>query len=302
MKKVTWLVFDCNNLAWRAFHTTGQLSHKEQPTGVLYGVLREIRHCMAKWETSDCVFCFDHPTNFRVDHNPWYKASRKHRKFTDEEVEARRGCHDQMDLLRTSVVERVGLGNVLYKRGFEADDLIASVCGHLRNHQRAVVVSGDHDLYQCLSPKVVQYHPAQGKVVTQEDFIGEFGIPPEKWALVKAISGCKSDDIPGIGGNVGEKTACLYLAGKHDCFPKPKLLHIDASLEFIQKNLTVTRLPYPGTPVPDLDEGLEPIPGEWDVLMSEFGFGSMNSEVYAKVRKGSPVNRVDKIGSRPKRK
>ena len=96
---------------------------------------------------------------------------------------------------------------------------------------------------------------------------------------MKAIAGCKSDDIPSIGGQVGEKTACAYLAGLTENIPKAKLERIKQSGKIIRRNLTVTTIPYPGTPVVDLTPGLKVDVSEWDVVMHKYGFASMEGEI-----------------------
>lgn len=302
-RKVTWLVFDVNNLAWRAFHTTGHLKTEGgTDTGVLYGVLREVRNSIRKWDTTDCVFCFDYGKSKRAQDFPFYKASRRLRKLTDEEEFARRGCEEQIDLLRTTVFERVGLGNVLYKSGYEADDMIAAVCKSLKPEHRAVVVSGDQDLYQCISKKCVVYHPAQQKTVTQESFTEEYGIGPDRWAAVKAIAGCKSDDIPGVGNLVGEKTACVYLAGKSESLPKPKVAHINASKEVIERNMKLVALPYEGTPTPELDPDLRINIREWDTLMATYGFATMTEDSLSRAKETRPGKKHPGLTAKPPRR
>jgi len=274
--KRTWLVFDVNNLAWRAQYTTGHLSHEDKPTGVIYGFLRELRMSMQRWATSDCVFCFDHGKSLRSQKYPWYKESRRTKKRTEEEELAREGCLEQIDLIRNSLVDRIGLGNVVYKSGYEADDLIASVVYGLPNHHRAVIVSGDQDLYQCIGKRCVVYHPAQKKIMDWKKFCEEYQIDPSLWSHVKAIAGCKSDNIPGIGGQVGEKTACVYLAKKIDILSKVKHQRIVDAKSVIDRNLQLTLLPWPGTPRPKLEEGLGVDAQAWDGVMQEFQFVTMS--------------------------
>ena len=55
----TWCVIDVSYLAHRAFHTTGSLSYEGNPTGVLFGVLRDIEKQLDLHGASLAVFAFD---------------------------------------------------------------------------------------------------------------------------------------------------------------------------------------------------------------------------------------------------
>lgn len=275
--KRKWLIFDMSNLAWRAHYSTGQMSFNDNPTGVLYGVLREVRTCMAKFRTDDCVFCFDSGKSYRSEYYPWYKESRQKRKVTENEEQQLLNCRTQIDQLKDTHLHQIGFDNVLLKRGYEADDIIASVCFNLGRGESAVIVTGDEDLYQCLQHKRVNvYHPAKREEVTAEGFQIQYGIRPELWPKVKAIAGCKSDDVPGVGGFVGEKTACQYLAGKEVSEKKAQRIRQEAKR--VEENLKVVTLPYPGTPVFDLIPDCKIDRRAWENLMDELGFTTLKDQ------------------------
>ena len=77
----------------------------------------------------------------------------------------------------------------------------------------ADIVTSDADLYQCLSPTCQIWNPRKRRTMTESRFRDEYGIPPRKWKYVKALAGCLSDGVPGLGG-IGEPTALAVVSGR----------------------------------------------------------------------------------------
>ena len=273
----TWLIIDVSGLAYRAFHTLGDLSYGGQSTAVLFGIFRDIVNLQDLYATGHIVFCFDGGHDVRTGIYPDYKASRKtKRKEMDEaEREARRGLRRQLYLLRTKHLPAAGFRNVFWQEGYEADDLVASVCCYsiefLRGDE-AVIVSSDQDMLQLLSNKVVIYSPHQKRPVTKDSFIKQWGIDPTLWADVKAIAGCDGDDVPGVNG-VGEKTAAKFIVGNLKANTKA-YAKIVAANKLYKRNLRLVRLPAEGTAKFELSEDLV-TRRKWDRVMRSLGMHSL---------------------------
>jgi 5'-3' exonuclease len=118
----------------------------------------------------------------------------------------------------------------------------------------------------------MMYNPGKKKAVTLQSFSKETGLEPWEWAKVKAIGGCKTDEVPGIPG-VGEKTAIKYILGKL----KPDSAAykaIKANKEIITRNRKLVELPFEGTQVFELrtdtisDEG-------WKEVCDALGMSSI---------------------------
>lgn len=285
----TWLLFDCNNLCYRAFFAMGQLSHWDVATGVIFGFMRDILRFQELYATKDILFCFDSRHSIRKEMYPKYKSSREAlRAEMDENAkEAFDGLRKQIKLLRTDYLPRLGYSNIFHARGYEADDCIASVVKDLPKQERIVIVSSDKDLYQLLSPNVSIRSPQTGKTINLVTFGNEFGIKPKKWPLAKAMAGCNTDDITGIDG-IGEKTACKYILG--NVKPGTKTYDkIKAGKATIQTNLPLVRLPLAGCPSFDLDKDCV-TPKRWKTIAKELGMdsiadGDTNSHSWGKKKK-----------------
>jgi len=274
MKTRPWLIVDVSNLAYRNFHAIGRLSYGGQATEVIYGVLRDVVGLCDLHQTNRVVFCFDGGYDKRTDIYYGYKANRRQAvsERSDEDKAARREMRRQVYLLRARYLPQIGFGNVLFQEGYEADDLIASVCLHSLDGDSAIIVSSDSDLYQLLSPGVFIWNPSSRKAINKEWFTETYRVAPVQWADVKALAGCRSDNIPGIWG-VGDITAARYLAGNLKTAHKAHR-DIAENNDLWERNLRLTRLPFPGTDRFDLVVD-EIKTHSWDGFVNSLGMRSL---------------------------
>lgn len=209
--KQTVLIFDVNFLAHRSYHVFGQLQYRGEPTGVTFGVLRDIRSLSEQFNASNVVLCFDYGKNSkRAEIYPGYKKKRNEEKQKPENKEKYKGIRKEVNNLRTKIFPELGFKNIFYADGYEADDCIALACW---NDHSKIIVSADKDLYQLLSPYVSIWPCNEKKpMMTDKLFRKEFELEPAEWVHVKAIAGCSTDEIPGLEG-VGETKAVSFLRG-----------------------------------------------------------------------------------------
>ncbi|MEM7694747.1 MAG: DNA polymerase I [Pseudomonadota bacterium] len=130
----------------------------------------------------------------------------------------------QFPLMR-SAVEAFGLIPV-EKKGFEADDLIATYAREAAgNGADVVIVSADKDLMQLVGPHVSMYDPASGegrragsgkqgvraeRRIGVDEVVEYFGVTPDKVIDVQALVGDSTDNVPGVPG-IGKKTAAQLI-------------------------------------------------------------------------------------------
>lgn len=244
--KPLWLFLDSPYLCWRAFYTTGHLSYKDVPTGIVFGYLRTILDLQDCFTTIRLVHCFDKGKSKRIELYPGYKGSRKTKKkdLPKDQIMALRSVKNQIIRLRKEYLPEIGAKNICSQMGYEADDVIASLCQSLPEEHEAIIVSADQDLFQLLSNNVCMYNPREKKITTRELFIKEWGIKPDQWVMVKALAGCGSDEIKGIKG-VGEKIAAKYLTKelKESSKIYSKILE---EFSITETNLPLVKLPFPG--------------------------------------------------------
>ena len=269
-----WLLIDVSNMAHRALYTTGELSHEGDPTGVLYGIFRDVVDFSELFATDRIAFCFDGGYDGRLAIFPEYKAARqiKRREMDEFEREARRRLRSQIYRLRNGLLADAGFCNVFWQEGYEADDVMAWLCKEYQDNE-FVIVCTDQDLWQCLDgERVTQWNPITKRPITQQSFEGQFGIAPSMWSHVKAIAGCDGDGVPGIRG-IGEKTAAKYLNGSLKMTSKA-FQSIRLEPDMVERNLKLVQLPFPGCGPFQLVDGGADV-RMWDRVMGSLGMKSL---------------------------
>lgn len=268
----TWLVLDCFFLGWRAYHSKHWMQFGSIRTGVIYGLLQDIIQLQDSFDTNRLVFTFDVGRRKRNEVLPTYKEHR-HKDLTPEEEANLEDFRKQMVLLRKSYLPRIGYQNILFAPGFEADDIIASVCRNLPEEDEAVIISADNDLLQLLAPNVLIHNPNTHKTVTLQSFKKAHGIEPKLWSKVKAIAGCKGDGVPGVRG-VGEKTALKFILGQLKPDSKAQRDIVEQWQSVVLRNKALVKLPFEGTPTFELREDKLSAKG-WAEVAKELGLASL---------------------------
>ena len=275
-----WLILDCNFLCHRVKHSMGQLSYGGKPTEIIYGFLKYLPALQDLFNISDMVFCWDSRTSKREEIFPEYKQTRRDRykDLTEEEVKFEKRFRYQMKKLRTEYLKTIGFKNVFWQRGYESDDIIASVCNNLSKWDEAIIVSSDQDLYQLISPKVSFYNVNTNRMLTFQNFKYVYNILPTRWGLVKALAGCSTDGVPGIKG-VGERTAIKYLLGKLKQTTKARqAISSPKGITIFNRNKKLVILPYPGVDIFRL-KGDKITEEGWKEVTESLGMNSIRDRI-----------------------
>lgn len=197
MKKTVYLI-DGTALCYRSFFALNLSNSKGIPTGAIYGVYQALRKILAKYSPSYIGICFDVARKtFRNEKFKEYKIQRP--PLPDDLGSQIPRVKEMASLLGIKIIE---------KKGFEADDVIASLArGALADKANVVIVSSDKDLCQLIeedSAAIYNYH--KDKLIKRDDFIKEYGFRPAQIIDYLALAGDASDNIPGVKG-VGKVTA-----------------------------------------------------------------------------------------------
>ena len=109
------------------------------------------------------------------------------------------------------VVEALAIPG-LRQSGYEADDLIGTLA---RKAEQAgcdvVIVTGDKDMFQLLTPHIRIYDPVKDKWFGEAECHERFGVEPARVVEIMGLMGDATDNIPGVKG-IGEKTAMKLIA------------------------------------------------------------------------------------------
>lgn len=211
-------LMDGTAFVYRSFYANRHLRRSDGfPTNALVLITRLLLRILREENPQFFLFALDGKgKNFRHDLYEKYKANRE---AMPEDLAA------QLEPIKRMVG---ALGLCLEISGnCEADDCIASMAARFSTERPVVIISGDKDLKQCLSPSVFMWDPAakEDKLLTMADFEAETGVPPARWPDVQALIGDSVDNIPGVPG-IGPKTAleifriCPSLEAIRDDFSK----------------------------------------------------------------------------------
>jgi len=275
----TYLILDVKYLCYRTRYAMGNdLSYMGTPTTIIYGFLKDLIGLQDKFRTRNLLFCFDSKTSRRKKLYPEYKSNRHNKEFTDEEFEFEMAFQYQVVQLRKKYLPEIGYHNIFQVKGLEADDIMASLALNFREptcKDKAILITADQDLYQCISPHVTFYSPNDRKELTLQGFTQKYGIHACQWAWLKSIAGCSTDGVKGVRG-VGEKTAIKYITGQLGIKTKAHCyITNDEGKEIIKRNKALVKLPFKGTPEFKIEKDELSIKG-WERVCKQLGFKSFN--------------------------
>jgi len=195
---------DASPYIFRAFHSL-PLSITDaagRPANAVYGFADFLLRLIREEEVTHLGVAFDADLmkSFRNEIYPAYKA---HRDEPPAELVA------QLEACRAAAVA-IGAATFIDPR-YEADDLIATLVRTLvRARHGAVIVSGDKDLLQLVTPDVALLDFARDERYGPAEVVEKFGVRPDQIADLLALAGDAVDNIPGVKG-VGRKTAARLL-------------------------------------------------------------------------------------------
>jgi len=213
---IKYLIVDGHNFAFRAGLVSGfSLSTSEGvDTTVLFAMLNMIRHQVDKYKPGEVCVCWDwEGSKIKEAIYPEYKEARKvirEKKdyFIDKSLFIDIG--KQIRELQV-VLPHFGIKQVKV-RGVEADDVIGLLCEELKG---VLVVSSDKDLLQLVNDGALVYYSPRDILVTKQNFLELFDVPPELFLYYKSIMGDKSDNIAGLKGFGHKTSAKLVLKHGH---------------------------------------------------------------------------------------
>jgi DNA polymerase-1 len=232
-------IIDAHAFLHRSYHALPKFStSKGEEVGALFGFMRLLLRILRERRPDYVAVCFDSKGGtFRDEMYADYKANRPP---TDP------GLVSQLNTAR-DLVKALGLKGV-YLKGFEADDLIATIARRAAGEGlEAVIVSGDKDAAQLVGERVKMWDGSSPDFSGPEAVEKKYGLPPSLLPDYFALVGDSSDNVPGVAG-VGPKSAVKLvqaygplekiLAAASD----PALVEKDKALAKVAKDMENARL------------------------------------------------------------
>ncbi len=202
MSRNRFLIIDGNSLTHRAFHALPPLATSDGTvTNAVYGFTNMLFKVLKMVNPDHLAVAFDKgKTTFRHESYADYKAKRL---ATPPELRA------QFPIVK-EILRRMRIP-VLELDNYEADDIIGTLaCAAEKNNLETIILTGDRDVLQLVSPRIKVLLTQKGITETEEYDEGRvwdrYGVSPQRLVDIKGLMGDPSDNIPGVPG-IGEKTA-----------------------------------------------------------------------------------------------
>jgi DNA polymerase-1 len=205
-EKTLYLV-DGSSYLYRAFHALPNLTNSAgEPTGALLGVANMLRRLLKEANAGRIAVVFDAsgPT-FRHEMYPEYKANRP-------------PMPDELRRQVRPILELVGILGLplLQVEGVEADDVIGTLAARAEAAgMQCVISTGDKDMAQLVSDRITLVNTMNETRMDAAGVEEKFGVRPDQIVDFLALTGDKSDNIPGVE-KCGPKTAAKWLQAHGD--------------------------------------------------------------------------------------
>ena len=197
------VLLDGHSLAFRGFYGLPQemTSPQGELTNAIFGFTSMLLTILSEESPDYIAVAFDKGSTFRHKEFLEYKALRARMP-----EEMRTQLPRLRELLQAFNIPTFEIEN------YEADDLLGTLGRQAAQQDvHAMIASGDQDLFQLIGPRlVVRYTPGgphpKTTIYDEIAFRARFGLEPQQLVDRKALTGDKSDNIPGVAG-IGDKTA-----------------------------------------------------------------------------------------------
>ncbi len=202
------VLLDSHAILHRAYHALPDfMSSKGEPTGGLYGLATMILKIIEELKPYYVIATYDLPqATYRHEAYADYKAGRA--KSDPNLVAQIIRSRDVFDAFSIPIYD---------KPGFEADDMLGTICEILKKDKdiEIVIASGDMDTMQLVVDDKVQVYTLKKGIkdtilYNEKAVLERYGFVPLLLPDYKGLRGDPSDNIIGIKG-IGEKTATILI-------------------------------------------------------------------------------------------
>ena len=201
------LLVDGHSQAYRAYFgvKTPLSTRSGEPTAAVYGFVRKFISLLKELQPEYVAVAFDSGDTWRHNEFPDYKATRD--AMPDE-------MRTQMQRIE-QFLHALNIPVITYP-DFEADDILGTLARQAADQELDVyILTGDRDMFQLISERVRILYTKGGPnpetvVYGLPELHERYGLRPDQFVDLKALTGDSSDNIPGVNG-VGEKSAIKFL-------------------------------------------------------------------------------------------
>jgi len=198
------LTIDGNNLVHRVYWVANNIKNVSENYHV-YMFLNSVKSYVEMYQP-DKTFCV-------WDEKPDYKPNKRKELLEDykgnRDKEYGKEVHTKNEIIK-KMLNTMGIPSI-FPRSYEADDVIKIINDAYDKHLttkfyltkklfRHIIVTVDRDLCQLISSKVSVFDPIRKIEINKDNFKEILKYDKKDFIKVKALTGDKSDNIPGLKG------------------------------------------------------------------------------------------------------
>ena len=223
------LIIDGNNLVHRAFWVS-----KNQPTFNehfhIHLFLSSVKNYINAYKP-DVAYCAwdekqDYKINKRKELLTEYKGNRDKERNTE--------VHSKNYIIK-EMLSYLGIQSV-FPKSYEADDIMA-IFHHLYPTDKKTIITVDKDMCQLIDENTIVFDPIRKIEFNLNNFEEHVKCKREDFVKIKALTGDKSDNIPGIKG-FGKVKITKYLNGEYSLTDEEQSL-FDSNMKLVNLSLTL---------------------------------------------------------------
>jgi DNA polymerase-1 len=223
------LIIDGNNLVHRAFWVASTQPIFNEHFHI-HLFLASLKNYVNQYQ-ADVVYCtWDEKADYRINKRKElfedYKGNR--------DQERNKAVHSKNHIIK-ELLELLGIKNVL-PQSYEADDVMA-IFNHLYPDDRRIIITVDKDMCQLISENTVVYDPIRKVEFNTKNFKELIGYDLKDFVKLKALTGDKSDNIPGIKG-FGKVKIAKFLNNEYQ-MTEDEQTQFEDNLKLVDLSLTL---------------------------------------------------------------
>jgi DNA polymerase I len=172
---------------------------EEINTSAIFGFIREIIHMKTNEKYNFIISVYDSPPYLKRQLSDTYK-DRPDKKITIPSF-------NEEKILIQAILFDLGIPCV-YKQGYEGEEVAKSLILKFKDKHKIDFYTNDEDCYALIDKNVALIKTNKGETIkfNTDDLKEKYNVTPKQFVQMKALTGCKSDNITGITG-VGPVTA-----------------------------------------------------------------------------------------------
>lgn len=239
------LLVDGLNTYLRAFSATPTMNDDGSHVGGISGFLLSLGASIRMFKPKRVVIVFDGKggSQRRRALFSGYKSNRRNmtklnRTYDFKTLEEEKAAMKWQLLLLIEMLRCLPL-TVMAPENVEADDAIAYIAQTVEQRgENSIIVSTDKDFLQLISDRISVWNPIKKKMYTPEKVVEDYGFHPNNFVLYRAVTGDKSDCIPGIAG-IKEATLLKYFP----ILAEEKKINLDQLIEIANSHVNGKKKP-----------------------------------------------------------